>query len=108
MCTPYPEFVLTGVICIEKALKGTEIMYVLTSEKYTAAIKFCTKGKTAQSFADAHFPLPLRQPFIDIFNAITCGLPGHSERNMCPLAPSPDKFQAFAQSARTPSLNSNK
>ena len=30
MCTPYPKFVLTGVICIEKALKGTEIVYVLT------------------------------------------------------------------------------
>ena len=30
MCTPYPEFVLTGVICIEKALKGTEIVYVFT------------------------------------------------------------------------------
>ena len=30
MCTPYPEFVLTGVICIEKALKGTEVVYVLT------------------------------------------------------------------------------
>ena len=30
MCTPYPEFVLTGVICIEKALKGTEIVFVLT------------------------------------------------------------------------------
>ena len=27
MCSPYPEFVLTGVICIEKALKGTEIVY---------------------------------------------------------------------------------
>ena len=34
MCTPYPEFVLTGVICIEKALKGTEIVYVLTGISY--------------------------------------------------------------------------
>ena len=30
MCTPYPELVITGIICIEKALKGTEIVYVLT------------------------------------------------------------------------------
>ena len=30
MCSPYPEFVLTGVIRIEKALKGTEIVLVLT------------------------------------------------------------------------------
>ena len=34
MCIPYPEFVLTGVICIEKALKGTEIVYVLTGISY--------------------------------------------------------------------------
>ena len=25
MCTLYPKFVLTGVISIEKALKGTEV-----------------------------------------------------------------------------------
>ena len=30
MCSPYPEFVLTNIICIEKALNGTEIMFVLT------------------------------------------------------------------------------
>ena len=30
MHSPYPEFVLTGVICIEKALKGTGIVFVLT------------------------------------------------------------------------------
>ena len=30
MCSPYPEFVLTGVKCIEKALKGTELVFVLT------------------------------------------------------------------------------
>ena len=30
MCSPYPEFVLTDVICNEKALKGTEIVFVLT------------------------------------------------------------------------------
>ena len=30
MCSTYPEFVLTGVICIEKDLKGTEIVFVLT------------------------------------------------------------------------------
>ena len=27
---PYPEFLLTSIICIEKALKGTEIVFVLT------------------------------------------------------------------------------
>ena len=26
MRSPYPEFVLTNIICIEKALKGTEIV----------------------------------------------------------------------------------
>ena len=30
MCSPYPEFVLTNIICIEKALKRTEIVFVLT------------------------------------------------------------------------------
>ena len=30
MRTPYPEFVLTNIICIEKALKGTEIVFVIT------------------------------------------------------------------------------
>ena len=30
----YPEFVLTGVICIENALKGTEIVLVLTGNSY--------------------------------------------------------------------------
>ena len=30
MHSPYPEFVLTGVICVEKAFKGTEIVFVLT------------------------------------------------------------------------------
>ena len=29
-CSPYPEFVLTNIIRIEKALKGTEIVFVLT------------------------------------------------------------------------------
>ena len=29
-----PEFVLTGVICIENALKGTEIVFVLTGNSY--------------------------------------------------------------------------
>ena len=33
MCT-HPKFVLTGVICIEKALKGTEIVYILTEKSY--------------------------------------------------------------------------
>ena len=28
--SPYPEFELTGVICIGKDLKGTEIVFVLT------------------------------------------------------------------------------
>ena len=30
MRSPYPEFVFTNIICIEKALKGTEIVLVLT------------------------------------------------------------------------------
>ena len=30
MRSPYPEFVLSGVICIEKASKGIEIMFILT------------------------------------------------------------------------------
>ena len=30
MRSPYPEFVLTNIICIEKALKRTEIVFVLT------------------------------------------------------------------------------
>ena len=32
--TPYPEFVLTNIICIEEALKGTEIVFVLTENSY--------------------------------------------------------------------------
>ena len=32
MCT-HPKFVLTGVICIEEALRGTEIVYVLTTNE---------------------------------------------------------------------------
>ena len=34
MRSPYPEFELTGVICFEKALKGTEIVFVLTGISY--------------------------------------------------------------------------
>ena len=75
------------------------------STKYAHAIKYCTKGKTATQFADAYLPADLRQPFHGIFDAITCALPGHSERNMCLLAPNPDKRQTFAQSA--PSTNTN-
>ena len=30
ICSPYPEFVLTGVLSIKKALKGTETVFVLT------------------------------------------------------------------------------
>ena len=30
MRSPYPEFILTGVIYNEKALKGTEIVFILT------------------------------------------------------------------------------
>ena len=30
MRSPYPEFILTNIICIENALKGTEIVFVLT------------------------------------------------------------------------------
>ena len=30
----YPEFVLRGVICIENALKRTEIMFVLTGNSF--------------------------------------------------------------------------
>ena len=29
MCTPYPKFLLTGVIYIENALKGIEIVLVI-------------------------------------------------------------------------------
>ena len=29
MCSSYPEFVLTNIICIENTLKGTEIMFLL-------------------------------------------------------------------------------
>ena len=39
MCSPYSEFVLTGVICIEKALKRTEIVFVLTGVRI---IRVCT------------------------------------------------------------------
>ena len=31
MCSPYPVFVLTNIVCIEKALKETEIVFVLTN-----------------------------------------------------------------------------
>ena len=34
MRSPYPEFVLTNIICNEKALKGTEIVFILTGFKY--------------------------------------------------------------------------
>ena len=34
MRSPYPEFVLTNIICNEKALKGTEIVFVLTGISY--------------------------------------------------------------------------
>ena len=30
ICSPYPEFVLTGVLSIKKVLKGTETVFVLT------------------------------------------------------------------------------
>ena len=30
MCSPYPEFVFPNIICNDKALKGTEIVFVLT------------------------------------------------------------------------------
>ena len=30
MFSPYPEFVLLNIICIEMALKGAEIVFVLT------------------------------------------------------------------------------
>ena len=32
MCSPYPEIVLTNTICIEKALKRTEIVFVPETE----------------------------------------------------------------------------
>ena len=35
MRSPYPEFVLTGIILIEKALKGTEIVFILTGVSYS-------------------------------------------------------------------------
>ena len=34
LCLPYPEFVLTGVLSIKKALKGTETVFVLTKVYY--------------------------------------------------------------------------
>ena len=39
MCTPYPEFVLTRDICNEKALKGTEIVFVLTVFVLTNSVR---------------------------------------------------------------------
>ena len=30
MCSSYQQIVLTGVICVENALKGTEIVFVIT------------------------------------------------------------------------------
>ena len=41
MRSPYPEFVLTGFICIEKALKGTEIVLVLTVFVFTRFYQGC-------------------------------------------------------------------
>ena len=40
MCSPYPEFVLTNIICIGKVLKGTEIVFVLSflTKKITFAM----------------------------------------------------------------------
>ena len=38
MCSSNPEFVLTGVIYIENALKGTEIVFVLTAEYRTVLL----------------------------------------------------------------------
>ena len=34
ICSPYPEFVLTGLLGIKKALKGTETMFILTGISY--------------------------------------------------------------------------
>ena len=34
MCTPYLKFVSTIVICIENALKGIEIVYILKGNLY--------------------------------------------------------------------------
>ena len=34
ICSPYPEFVLTGVLSIKTALKGTETVFVLTGISY--------------------------------------------------------------------------
>ena len=49
MCTPYPEFVLTGVICIEKALKGNEIVYVLINRSFVLSV-FVLRGSTVCYF----------------------------------------------------------
>ena len=43
MCTPYPEFVLTGVICIEKALKGTEIRSVRINRNFVLSVFVLTR-----------------------------------------------------------------
>ena len=43
MCSPYPEFVLTGVIYIEKGLKGNEfrINRVRTNEVLLSLVDDC-------------------------------------------------------------------
>ena len=46
MRSPYPEFVLTNIICIEKALKGTEVAFVLTGISYNSVRTnevYCTR-----------------------------------------------------------------
>ena len=47
MCSPDLEFVLTNIICIEKALKGIEIAFVLTgicNNKKIICIEKALKG----------------------------------------------------------------
>ena len=39
----YPEFVLTDVICIENALKGTEIVFVFINRKFVLTVFVLTR-----------------------------------------------------------------
>ena len=50
MLSPYPEFVLTYIICIEKALKGTEIVFVLTGISYHPCSYFNLRREVKTEF----------------------------------------------------------
>ena len=60
MRSPYTEFVLTNIICIEKALKGTEIVFVLTGISYQPFVLtmfYCTNK--CETFPNIWFLLPV-------------------------------------------------